>query len=111
MEGLLAPTIREKVLGRVEVREVYFISKVGTVAGCYVLDGIVQKSGANVRLLRDDVVVYTGKINQLKRFKDDVKEVAAGYECGVSIENYQDIKQGDIIECFTEERIAAKLEG
>ena len=111
MEGLLAPTIREKVLGRVEVREVYFISKVGTVAGCYVLDGIVQKSGANVRLLRDDVVVYTGKINQLKRFKDDVKEVAAGYECGVSIENYQDLKQGDIIECFTEEKIAAKLEG
>ncbi len=111
MEGLLAPTIREKVLGRVEVREVYFISKVGTVAGCYVLDGIVQKSGSNVRLLREDVVVYTGRINQLKRFKDDVKEVAAGYECGVSIENYQDIKQGDIIECFTEEKIAAKLEG
>jgi translation initiation factor IF-2 len=111
MEGLLAPTIREKILGRVEVREVYFISKVGTVAGCYVLEGMIQKGGASVRLLRDDVVVYTGKINQLKRFKDDVKEVAFGYECGVSIENYQDIKPGDIIECFTEEKIAAKLEG
>ncbi len=72
---------------------------------------MIQKGGASVRLLRDDVVVYTGKINQLKRFKDDVKEVAFGYECGVSIENYQDIKPGDIIECFTEEKIAAKLEG
>ncbi len=111
MEGLLAPTIREKVLGRVEVREVYNISKVGTVAGCYVIDGMVQKSGASVRLLRDHVVVHEGKINQLKRFKDDVKEVAAGYECGISLENYQDIKNGDIIECFIEEKIAAKLEG
>lgn len=111
MEGLLAPTIREKVLGRVEVREVYSITKVGTVAGCYVVEGLVQKSGTSVRLLRDDVVVHTGKINQLKRFKDDVREVASGYECGLSLENYQDIKQGDVIECFMEEKIAAKLEG
>lgn len=111
MEGLLAPTIREKVLGRVEVRQVYNISKVGTVAGCYVIDGLIQKSGSSVRLLRDSVVVHTGKISQLKRFKDDVKEVTAGYECGISLENYQDIKNGDIIECFTEEKIAAKLEG
>ncbi len=111
MEGLLAPTIREKVLGRVEVRQVYNISKVGTVAGCYVVDGLIQKSGSHVRLLRDSIVVHTGKISQLKRFKDDVKEVTAGYECGISLENYQDIKNGDIIECFTEEKIAAKLEG
>lgn len=111
MEGLLAPTIREKILGRVEVREVYNITKVGTVAGCYVTEGMVQKSGASVRLLRDHVVVHEGKINQLKRFKDDVKEVAAGYECGISLENYQDIKNGDVIECFIEEKIAARLEG
>lgn len=111
MEGLLAPTIREKILGRVEVREVYNITKIGTVAGCYVVEGTVQKSGASVRLLRDHVVVHEGKINQLKRFKDDVKEVASGYECGISLENYQDIKNGDIIECFIEEKIAAKLEG
>lgn len=75
------------------------------------MDGLIQKAGTSVRLLRDSVVVHTGKISQLKRFKDDVKEVAAGYECGVSLENYQDIKNGDIIECFTEEKIAAKLEG
>jgi len=81
------------------------------VAGCYVVEGLVQKSGTSVRLLRDDVVVHTGKINQLKRFKDDVREVASGYECGLSLENYQDIKQGDVIECFMEEKIAAKLEG
>ncbi|MHB1604814.1 MAG: translation initiation factor IF-2 [Leptospirales bacterium] len=111
MEGLLAPTIREKVLGRVEVREVYNITKVGTVAGCYVVEGLVQKSGSSVRLLRDHVVVHEGKINQLKRFKDDVKEVASGYECGISLENYQDIKNGDVIECFIEEKIATKLEG
>lgn len=111
MEGLLAPTIREKVLGHAEVRQVYNISKVGTVAGCYVVDGLIQKAGTSIRLLRDSVVVHTGKISQLKRFKDDVKEVAAGYECGISLENFQDIKNADIIECFTEEKIAAKLEG
>jgi translation initiation factor IF-2 len=111
MEGLLAPTIREKVLGHAEVRQVYNISKVGTVAGCYVVDGLIQKAGTSVRLLRDSVVVHTGKISQLKRFKDDVKEVAAGYECGISLENFQDIKNSDIFECFTEEKIAAKLEG
>ena len=108
MEGLLAPTLREKSLGRVEIRETFNVSKVGTIAGCYVLDGKVLR-GAQVRLVRDNVVVWQGKLSSLKRFKDDVREVAAGYECGMSLENYNDIKVGDIIEVFEMESIKTTL--
>ncbi|HEY1372136.1 MAG TPA: translation initiation factor IF-2 [Candidatus Binatia bacterium] len=103
MEGLLEPTYREQVHGRVEVREVFNIRGVGAVAGCYVTDGKIQR-GYLVRLLRDQRVVHEGKLASLKRFKDDVREVAAGYECGLSLENYQDIKKGDTIEAY--ERVA-----
>ncbi len=108
MEGLLAPTLQEKFLGRVEVRDTFSVSKVGTIAGCYVLDGKVQR-GAQVRLVRDSVVIWTGKMNSLKRFKDDAREVATGYECGIGLENYNDIKVGDIIEVFEIEQIKTTL--
>ncbi len=99
MEGMLEPKSEEVITGTIEVREVYKITKVGTVAGCYVTDGNVKRSN-KVRLVRDGIVVYTGEINQLKRFKDDVAEVKNGYECGLSIKNFNDIKEGDIIEGF-----------
>jgi translation initiation factor IF-2 len=108
MEGLLSPTFKEKYLGRVEIREVFSVPKIGNVGGCYVLDGKVPRN-AQVRLLRDNVVVYEGKLSSLRRFKDDVKEVATGYECGMGLENYNDIKVGDIIEAFEMEKFAAKL--
>jgi translation initiation factor IF-2 len=108
MEGLLAPTLREKYLGRVEVRETFVVSKVGTIAGCYVLDGKILR-GAQVRLIRDNVVVWQGKLSSLKRFKDDVREVATGYECGIGLENYNDIKVGDIIEAFEMESVKTTL--
>lgn len=99
MKGLLAPTYEEKVLGHVEVRETFKISNVGTIAGAYVTDGKAQRN-AQVRLLRESKIIYEGKLASLKRFKDDVKEVNAGYECGLSIENYNDIKVGDVLELF-----------
>ena len=108
MEGLLAPTFREKHLGRAEVRETFSISKVGTIAGCYVVDGKLLRS-SQVRLVRDSVVVWEGKLSSLKRFKDDVKEVATGYECGISLENYNDIKVGDFIEAFEMEAMKTTL--
>jgi translation initiation factor IF-2 len=108
MEGLLAPTLKEKYLGRSEIREVFSVPKVGNVAGCYVLDGKMLRN-AQVRLLRDNVVIYEGKMSSLRRFKDDQKEVASGYECGIGLENYNDIKTGDIIEAFEIEKIATKL--
>jgi len=108
MEGLLSPVFKEKYLGRVEVREVFSVPKAGNVAGCYVLDGKIIRN-AQVRLLRDNVVVYQGKLASLRRFKDDVKEVATGYECGMALENYNDIKVGDLIEAFEMEKTAAKL--
>ncbi len=108
MEGLLEPIFKEKYLGRAEIREVFSVPKVGNVAGCYVQDGKMLRN-AQVRLLRDNVVVYEGKMSSLRRFKDDQKEVASGYECGIGLENYNDIKQGDIIEAFEMEKIAAKL--
>ena len=108
MEGLLEPVLKEKYLGRAEIREVFSVPKVGNVGGCYVLDGKIQRN-AQVRLLRDNVVVYEGKLDSLRRFKDDVKEVATGYECGMNLENYNDIKTGDIIEAFEMEKVAAKL--
>jgi translation initiation factor IF-2 len=108
MEGLLAPTLREKHLGRAEVRETFSVTKVGTIAGSYVVDGKIVR-GAGVRLVRDNVVVWEGKMSSLKRFKDDVKEVATGYECGIGLENYNDLKIGDIIEAFEIESIKTTL--
>ena len=108
MTGLLEPTTREVALGRAGIREVFRISGVGTVAGCYVQDGRVTR-GAEVRLLRDNVVVYTGRVASLRRFKDDVGEVKSGIECGVTLENFSDIKQGDVVEAFVTETIAAEV--
>jgi translation initiation factor IF-2 len=108
MEGLLEPTLREKYLGRAEIREVFSVPKIGAVAGSYVQDGKVIRN-AQVRLLRDNVVIYEGKMSSLRRFKDDVKEVATGYECGIGLENYNDLKVGDIIEAFEIEKVAATL--
>jgi translation initiation factor IF-2 len=108
MEGLLDPTFKEKFLGRVVIRDVFSVPKFGNVAGCYVTDGKMVRN-AQVRLLRDNVVVYEGKMSSLRRFKDDVKEVATGYECGIGLENYNDVKVDDIIEAFEMEKIATKL--
>jgi translation initiation factor IF-2 len=108
MSGLLAPTLRETMLGNAVILEVFKVSKVGNVAGCRVTDGTVER-GANVRLIRDSVVVHQGKLSQLKRFKDDVREVVAGQECGMAFENYQDMKVGDIIECYRVETIQRTL--
>lgn len=109
MEGLLEPTLKERVLGRAEVRQVFTIPKVGPVAGSYVVDGTISRSSAGVRVIRDNVVVYQGKLASLRRFKDDVREVQQGYECGLSIENFNDIKSGDIVEAYAIDKIAAKL--
>jgi translation initiation factor IF-2 len=109
MEGLLEPTLKERVLGRAEVRQVFNIPKAGVIAGCYVTDGTIQRSGANVRVIRDNVPVYQGKLGSLRRFKDDVKEVQQGYECGIGVENFSDIKTGDILEVFVVDKIATKL--
>ncbi len=108
MEGLLAPEIREVYLGRAEVRETFMVSKVGTIAGCRVVDGKVKRN-ARVRLLRDDVIVVESTISSLKRFKDDAREVAAGFDCGIGIENYNDVKVGDVIEAYTLEEVSATL--
>ncbi len=108
MEGLLAPKVEEVITGNIEVREVFKISKVGTVAGCYVTDGIIKRNN-QIRLVRDGIVVYTGDIDQLKRFKDDVNEVKNGYECGLSIKNFNDIKLGDVIEGFEEKEVKRTL--
>ena len=99
MKGLLAPKFREEVLGQAEVRKVFRASNIGTVAGSYVTEGRIVR-GANLRIVRDGVVVHEGEMASLKRFKDDAREVAAGYECGISIVGYTDIKEGDIIEAF-----------
>jgi translation initiation factor IF-2 len=108
MSGLLAPTLRETLLGNAVILEIFKVSKVGNVAGCRVTDGVVER-GANVRLIRDSVVVYQGKLSQLKRFKDDAREVAAGQECGMAFENYQDMKVGDAIECYRVESVQRTL--
>jgi translation initiation factor IF-2 len=108
MSGLLAPTLRESMLGNAVILEVFKVSKVGNVAGCRVTDGTVER-GANVRLIRDSVVVHQGKLSQLKRFKDDAREVVAGQECGMAFENYQDMKAGDIIECYRVESVQRTL--
>ncbi|MCE2989766.1 MAG: translation initiation factor IF-2 [Nitrosomonadaceae bacterium] len=108
LSGLLSPEIKETVLGMVEIRNVFKISKVGAVAGCFVLDGLVKRS-SSIRLLRDGVVIFTGELDSLKRFKDDVKEVKAGFECGLSIKNFDDIKEGDQLEVFETTEVARTL--
>ena len=104
MKGMLEPKYEEKVIGNVEVRQTFRISNVGTIAGGYVLSGKVERN-AGVRVIRDNVVIHQGKLATLKRFKDDVKEVTKGFECGIQIENYNDIKEGDIIEVYIMEEI------
>jgi translation initiation factor IF-2 len=106
--GLMASTFEEKTVGNAEVREVFHVPKIGAIAGCYVTDGKIQR-GQKVRLVRDGVVLYDGKISSLRRFKDDVREVLTGFECGIGIENYNDIKIGDIIECYMLEEIKPHL--
>ena len=108
MSGLLAPTLRETLLGNAVILEIFKVSKVGNIAGCRVTEGVVER-GANVRLIRDSVVVHQGKLSQLKRFKDDAREVVAGQECGMAFENYQDMKVGDIIECYRVESVQRSL--
>jgi translation initiation factor IF-2 len=105
LEGLLEPTFREKIMGRAEVRKVFSMPKIGVIAGCQVISGILERN-SQARLVRDNVVVYEGKIQSLRRFKDDVKEVASGYECGLALDKYQDLKQGDIVEPFILEEVA-----
>ena len=104
MKGMLAPKFKEVELGQAEVRNVFRITGVGMVAGCYVTNGRMQR-GAQMRLLRDNIVIYDGAIASLQRFKDSVKEVAQGYECGITFEKFQDIKEGDVIEAFLMEQI------
>jgi len=109
MEGLLEPTLKERVLGRAEVRQIFSIAKVGTIAGCYVIDGTISRASAGVRVIRDQVLVYEGKLSSLRRFKDDVREVQQGYECGIGVENFSDLKTGDVLEVYAFDKVAAKL--
>jgi len=109
MEGLLEPTLKERILGRAEVRQTFHVSKVGTIAGSYVVEGVLSRQCDGVRVIRDNVLVYTGKFSSLKRFKDDAREVQSGYECGIGVENYNDLKVGDIVEVFVIDKVAAKL--
>lgn len=104
MKGLLAPVYEEVITGQAEVRQIYKVSKVGTIAGCYVTDGMIKRD-SGVRLIRDGIVVYTGKLGSLRRFENDVKEVNQGFECGMTIENFNDIKVGDVIEAFEDQEV------
>jgi len=108
LEGMLAPTLREKVVGRAQVRQPFPIPGVGTIAGSFVTDGKLTRA-SRVRLVRDSVPVWEGKISSLRRFKDDVREVASGFECGIGLENFNDVKAGDVIEAFEVEEIARRL--
>jgi translation initiation factor IF-2 len=108
MEGMLAPEFEEKIVCNIVIREVFNITKVGTIAGCYVLDGKVMRN-TKIRVIRDGIVVFTGGLGSLKRFKDDVKEVATGYECGLDIANFNDIQEGDLIEGYEMVEIKKKL--
>jgi translation initiation factor IF-2 len=110
LEGLLAPTITEKIIGKAEVRNLFHVSRIGTIAGCYVTEGKISRASTGVRVIRDSVVVYESKLSSLKRFKEDVREVQAGYECGLTVENFNDLKTGDILENYVKEEIAAKFE-
>jgi translation initiation factor IF-2 len=107
---LLRPEERETILGAAEVRDTFRISKLGTIAGCYVTDGVIARSG-RARLVRNGVVVYDGDISSLKRFKDDAREVREGFECGIGIANFNDVKVGDLIECYKVEEFARTLAG
>jgi translation initiation factor IF-2 len=108
MEGMLSPEYREKTIGRVEVRETFKVPKIGLIAGSYVTSGVVRRN-ATAHVVRDGVQIYTGKISSLKRFKDDAREVEAGYECGVGVENFNDIKVGDELEVIEIEEVAKTL--
>lgn len=109
LEGMLAPSLKEKITGRAEVRQTFSVSRIGTIAGCYVIDGTILRASDGIRVIRDNIVVYEGKLSSLKRFKEDVREVQTGYECGITIENFNDLKTGDILENYIIEKIAAKL--
>ena len=109
MSGMLTPDKKEEVIGTAEIRQVFKVSKIGSIAGCMVTAGVVRRA-ARLRLLRDNVVIFTGELESLKRFKDDAKEVAKGYECGVGLENFNDIKIGDVIEAFETKEVARTLE-
>ena len=108
LSGMLAPLQRENFLGNAKILEVFNITKVGRIAGCQITDGMVKR-GAAVRLLRDDIVIHQGSLSTLKRFKDEVREVRQGFECGMAFENYQDLKVDDVIECFEVEEVARTL--
>jgi translation initiation factor IF-2 len=108
MEGMLSPDIKEEIVATVEIREIFKITKVGTVAGCMVKEGKINRH-SRIRVIRDGIVVYTGELGSLKRFKEDVKEVASGYECGLNIANFNDIKVGDIVEAYQEVEVMKKL--
>ena len=108
MEGMLSPEIKEQIVATVEVREVFKITKVGTIAGCMVKEGKIKRNN-RIRLIRDGIVIHTGDLGSLKRFKDDVREVASGFECGLNINNFNDIKIGDLVEAFEEVEVARKL--
>jgi translation initiation factor IF-2 len=108
MEGMLSPDIREDIVATLEVRETFKITKVGTVAGCLVREGKIKRQ-SKIRLIRDGIVIYSGDLGSLKRFKEDVKEVATGYECGLNINNYNDLKEGDMIEAFEEVEVNRTL--
>ena len=109
MSGLLSPEIREEILGLAEVKDVFKSSAMGAVAGCQVLEGAVKK-GNPIRVLRDNIVIYEGELESLRRHKDDVKEVKTGTECGIAVKNYNDVKPGDNIECFQRSEVARKIE-
>jgi translation initiation factor IF-2 len=108
LSGMLAPAAREQILGHAEVREVFTIPRVGKIAGCRVVDGLIRR-GARLRLLRDDVVIHEGALGSLRRFKEDVREVREGFECGIGIEGYQDIRENDVIEAYEVQEVARTL--
>jgi translation initiation factor IF-2 len=108
MEGMLAPKFEEKIVAEVQIRETFKISKVGTIAGCMVLEGKINRNN-DIRVIREGVVIHTGKLASLKRFKDDVKEVAQGYECGLNIDRFNDIEVGDIVEAYEQVEVKRKL--
>jgi translation initiation factor IF-2 len=108
MAGLLEPIYEEHIIGRADIKEIFRVPKIGAIAGCHVTNGHIERN-ANIRLLRDEVVVFDGKIASLRRFKEDVKEVQSGYECGIGLENFQDIKPGDVFEVYQMEEVEATL--
>ena len=108
MEGMLSPEIKEEITATVEIREIFKITRVGTVAGCMVREGKITRN-SRIRVIRDGIVVYTGELGSLKRFKEDVREVVSGYECGLNIANFNDIKAGDIVEAYREVEVQKKL--